>query len=148
MAAAAVQARVAPVVHEARVARAILVVEDERFVNEVTCHALVEQGHSVLWARGAGEARRIFYRHAEQISVIVCDAVLPDGSGVDLAFECRRFSSGLKIVVASGYPPALLASCFQEESGATFLVKPYSTAALSKAMKAVLGEQVGAKHVA
>jgi CheY-like chemotaxis protein len=130
MAAAAVLAR-APVPQAGvRVAKAILVVEDEAFVRNVTCNALAMRGHSVLWASGVVQAKTIFARHSGEIAGLLCDAVLPDGSGMLLARDLRNRSRNLKVVIVSGYPPALLGTARGEGEESIFLEKPYSCATL------------------
>lgn len=138
MAAAAVRVRAPASEGEARVARAVLVVEDEAFVREVTCSVLARETYSVLWARDADEARRIFARHASQIAAVICDAVLPDGNAVALAREFRRQTPRLNIVVASGYPPAMLARELHQEPGVTLLSKPYSSETLIRQLREAL----------
>ena len=135
MAAAAVQVRIQPEELEVRVAKAILVVEDEPFVSHVTCDVLAQHGYSVLWARNSMEAKKIFFRHSEQIAVVLCDAVLPDGNGVMLAQSFRRHAPTLKLILASGYPPWLLPNVFEQRPGERFLSKPYSSAGLIAVVK-------------
>ena len=148
MAAAAVQVRVAANHAEVQVAKAILVVEDEPFVCEITCDVLSRQGYSVLWARNVGEATKIFYRHSGQIAVLLCDAILPDGNGFALVKAFRRQSPALKLIVASGYPPALLANAFRDGPGTRFLTKPYSSVTLMTAVKNLLREGTASEQVA
>ena len=138
MATAAVQVRVQTKQLEVRVSKAILVVEDEPFVSIVTCNVLAQLGFSVLWARNATEAEKIFFRHAGQIAMAICDAVLPDGSGIALGQCFRQRSPALKLIVASGYPPALLVKTFQEQPGVRFLSKAYSSATLTAMVNEVL----------
>jgi DNA-binding NtrC family response regulator len=120
------------------VSKAILVVEDESFVSIVTCSVIAGLGFSVLWARNAAEAKRIFFRHAGQIAMAICDAVLPDGSGIALGQCFRQASPALKLIVASGYPPALLEKTLPEQPGVRFLAKAYSSAALTAMVNQVL----------
>ena len=148
MAAAAVQVCVTANHAEVRVAKAILLVEDEPFVCEITRDVLARQGYSVLWARNASEATRIFHRHSGQIGVLLCDAILPDGNGFALVEAFRRQSPALKLIVASGYPPALLANAFREGPGARFLSKPYSSVTLMAAVDNLLREGTASEQVA
>lgn len=147
MAAAAIQIRISMATAEVRVAKAILVVEDEAFVSRVTCDVLSRQGYSVLWARNASEARKIFLRHSGQIALLLCDAVLPDGNGIALAQDFGREAPALKFIVISGYPPALLAN-LHEKADAVFLAKPYSAATLTAAVRGVVGDEHAAEQVA
>lgn len=139
MAAAAVPARALAPMAEVQVAKAILVVEDEAFVRNVTCNALAMRGYSVLWAGDAAQAKAIFVRHEGEIAGLLCDAVLPDGSGMLLAQELRSRSRKLKVVMVSGYPPAVLGGAYGEDESAIFLQKPYSCASLLAKIEELMG---------
>jgi DNA-binding NtrC family response regulator len=108
----------------------ILVIEDARFVREVTCEILRDAGYRVLHAECAATARKVFRRHGNRIQLLLCDAVLPDSSGALLAQTLRRCSAGLKVVLVSGYPTATLRKYLYQELENEFLAKPYCAAAL------------------
>jgi len=108
----------------------ILVIEDEPFVRDVTCEVLRDAGYAVVQAECAEAGCALFARYEKRIQLLLCDAVLPDSSGIALLQALRRRSPGLKVVLASGYPRGE----FDEDStpsGATeFLAKPYGAASL------------------
>lgn len=113
----------------------ILVIEDERFVCDVTCEILRDAGYRVLRAECAAAARTMFLRGERKIHLLLCDAVLPDGSGVALSQALRQRSPGLKVVMASGYPAVGSGGGHDLEE---FLAKPYDAAALITKVKTVL----------
>jgi CheY-like chemotaxis protein len=116
----------------------ILVIEDAPFVREVTCEILRDAGYRVLQAGCAAAARKVFRRHGNRIQLLLCDAVLPDSSGAQLAQTLRRWSAGLKVVLVSGYPAATLRGYLDQDLENEFLAKPYCAAALvSKVQKAL-----------
>src|SRR6266852_1375474 len=78
----------------------ILVIEDERFVREVTCETLRNAGYRVLQSECAASGREMFLRYGKRIRVLFCDAVLPDSSGVLLSQTLRRLSPGLQVILA------------------------------------------------
>ena len=86
----------------------ILVIEDARFVRDVTCEILRHAGYRVLHAECATAARRVLRRYGKRIHLLLCDAMLPDSSGVLLAQTLRCQSAGLKVVLVSGYPRGAL----------------------------------------
>ena len=127
-----------------RDSRTILVVEDETFVCEVTCDLLRNNGYRVLRAETAADARALFLRHSEDVDLLLCDAVLPDESGMSLAHSLRQSSPRLKLIFASGYPHSELDELTENESGAQFLTKPFSSAALLSKIRVLLNEKVSA----
>ena len=109
----------------------VLVVEDERFVRDVTCETLRQAGYRVVHAECARAARKVFLRYRKQIQLLLCDAVLPDSSGILLAQTLQQLSPRLKVIVASGYPGAgLRPGASDMESANEFLAKPYGAASL------------------
>jgi two-component system, cell cycle sensor histidine kinase and response regulator CckA len=118
----------------------ILVVEDARFVRDVTCGILRANGYRVLRAECALAARRVFRRHGNRIQLLLCDAVLPDSSGVLLVQTLRRMSPGLKVVLVSGYPQRTGQDSRDLESENKFLAKPYDAALLVSTIQMTLQE--------
>jgi DNA-binding NtrC family response regulator len=108
----------------------ILVIEDARFVRDVTCEILRAAGYRVLHAECARTARRVFRRYGNRITLLLCDAVLPDSSGVLLAQTLRLLSASLKVILVSGYPRVTLQGDLDPKLGADFLAKPYCAASL------------------
>jgi DNA-binding response OmpR family regulator len=80
----------------------ILVVEDDGVVGNATCELLCGSGYDVLQAEDAGCAKRLFAESEEEIDLLLCDAVLPDENGVDLAEWLCGISPGLRVVLVSG----------------------------------------------
>jgi DNA-binding NtrC family response regulator len=118
----------------------ILVVEDECFVRDVSCEILRGAGYRVLGAESAVAARRVFLRYGKRIQLMLCDAVLPDTSGVVLSETLRRLSPGLKVILASGYPRTALLEDLDREARDGFLAKPYGAASLVSKVQMALQE--------
>jgi len=109
-------------------------VEDDRFVREAVCEVLRESGFDVIAAESAAAAQTCCFFDAERVDAVLCDAMLPDGSGVEL---CRRLVAkkpALLVILASGYP-LQLAAMLEEEFH--FLGKPYSGELLMAALRFV-----------
>ena len=68
----------------------ILIVEDDRGLNQGITLALEREDTAFLQAHDAGEAREILER--EQVDMALLDVNLPDGSGYDLLKEIRSHS--------------------------------------------------------
>ena len=121
----------------------ILVIENARFVRDVTCEILRYAGYRVLHAECATEARRVFRRYRKRIHLLLCDAVLPDSSGVLLAQTLRRQSADLKVVLVSGYPRGTLQGDLDQKTGNEFLAKPYCAASLVAKVQMALQRRLG-----
>jgi two-component system cell cycle sensor histidine kinase/response regulator CckA len=115
----------------------ILIVEDEAVVCEVTCEVLEQLGYRVLRAPTGAEARKLFALHADDIDLLLCDAILPDENGTSLCQALAHQRPRLKVILTSGYPLREL-SALVEQPKPEFLAKPYSTAALASKVRLLL----------
>jgi len=105
--------------------QAILLVEDEGFVREVTCEVLRAAGHVVWKARTASEAVRVFRKHAARIKLLIVDMMLPDRSGSVLALELEGMGGAFRTILISGYPERALESKLNMLD-CVYLAKPFS----------------------
>ena len=118
--------------------KTVLVVEDETFVREAICELLEQGDYDVLRAENAYRARKLFRNRYQEIDVVLCDAVLPDGNGVFLIKALRQLSSGLKVVLTSGYPLSEAPHQVVNAQEMRLLAKPYSGSALIAMLESAL----------
>lgn len=69
----------------------ILVIEDDDSLNRAVCLKLSKEGYTVYSAASVGEAENQWRLH--EVSLIICDIDLPDGSGLALCAKLRQESS-------------------------------------------------------
>jgi PAS domain S-box-containing protein len=119
-------------------AATVLLVEDEDAVRHVTARILREQGHTVLEARRAGEARTLAQKHAGSIDVLLIDVVMPEISGPKLAQELSASTPGLRVLLMSGYSGGLVQGTMS--AGTPYLEKPFTPSGLAKKLREVLEE--------
>ena len=123
----------------------ILVVEDDDFVRDVTCELLRESGYEVLSAESAAVARFLFSVHCKRLDLLLCDAVLPDENGENLARALRRISRGLRVVLVSGYLVAEGAQGLRRRRATRYLQKPYSASSLMAEIRCALKRNTPSK---
>ncbi len=116
----------------------ILVVEDEDFVREVTCEVLRAADYSVVRARTAPEAIKLFSESAERPNLMIADIVLPGRSGRLLASDLRAMSPELKIIFISGYPENRVHNRTAADPYIFYLPKPFSADMLLQKVRATL----------
>ena len=117
----------------------ILVVEDDPEVLDVTVEMLRGFGYEVLTAPDGPSALAVLRRDAE-IDVLFTDIVMPRGmNGVELAREARRLRPNVRVLLASGYPAAVLAADHgaSDDGEFAFLGKPYRRAELADKLRAL-----------
>jgi two-component system nitrogen regulation response regulator NtrX len=80
----------------------ILVVDDEVGIRELLSEILADEGHQVLLAESAGDARRLRERHRPDL--ILLDIWMPDTDGISLLKEWAASGQlGMPVVMMSGH---------------------------------------------
>lgn len=105
----------------------ILVVDDNRDLADMAEQLLRVHGFEVLVAYSAAEALALLEKETS-VDGLFTDIVMPDMSGLELAFIAEKKYPLMKIVLTSGYTPPALSASYQKPK--LFLQKPYSIDAL------------------
>ena len=80
----------------------ILVVDDEVGIRELLLEILADEGHQVLLAESAGEARRL--RESHRPDLVLLDIWMPDTDGISLLKEWAASGQlGMPVVMMSGH---------------------------------------------
>ncbi len=116
----------------------ILVIEDEEMVLDVTCTMLQNLGYRVLAARSGEEALRIADSHDGQIDLALLDIILPDMGGKDIYPRLLASRPNLRVIVCSGYTLNGPAQEILKQGAQGFIQKPYTMAALSEKLSAII----------
>lgn len=104
---------------------AILLVDDNDDLREVTAELLESLGHRVLPATRAETALQIFERREDEIDLLITEAVFPGMDGIDLADRLRGRKPSLAVLLISTHDNHgdLRQRVARGES--VFLLKPY-----------------------
>lgn len=114
---------------------AIMIVEDDRMLNEGLAFALEKEGYDIIQAYSAGEALTVWY--SLDLHLLILDINLPDRSGIELCKEIRKISEVPVLFLTANDTDQDIVRGFQ--SGADdYIAKPFSMAVLSQRVKAVL----------
>jgi len=107
----------------------ILLLEDNRQVNELVTHALTSQGHVVHSCADLDSARRCLI--AGHVDLLVTDIVLQGALGTDFAIEARIQDPDLPVLFISGYSTIENGPWQTDDAGRSeFLAKPFTVNAL------------------
>jgi CheY-like chemotaxis protein len=108
----------------------VLVVDDEVIIRMGTTVLLRALGYDVVEASGGNEALEIVRARAD-LSAVITDYEMPNGSGLELARAARHLRPGLAIVVATGK------ASVGDELDADWVpvYKPYTTDDLAAALR-------------
>jgi two-component system, cell cycle sensor histidine kinase and response regulator CckA len=111
----------------------ILVIDDEEMVRSLTVRVLKMCGYTVLEAGDGASARQAEAGHNGPIHLALCDLLLPDVGGRELAGQLLAARPDLKVLFTSGQPDDT-----PPAPGTGFLAKPFSPAALAKRVRELL----------
>lgn len=116
----------------------ILLVEDEFTMMNMGRNLLEKLGYNVLAATTPTTALSLAEEHAGEIHLLLCDIVLPEMNGRDLACKIETLQPGLKILFMSGYTPSDMSRQGIVPEKINFIQKPFSMQALAVKVRAVL----------
>lgn len=113
--------------------KSVLLVDDEEAVRKVARMILSRMGgYQVIEASNGVEALQRYEEHAQDISLVVTDCVMPGMSGPELIKHLKALNPQLKIVCMSGYSKTAI------DTSLVFLPKPLTPSSLlSKVQEAI-----------
>jgi PAS domain S-box-containing protein len=82
----------------------LLVVEDDATTRKALADSLRLLGYQVLEAANGREGLTAFERHADQIALVLSDAVMPEMGGQALFQSLRQRDPAVKVVLLTGHP--------------------------------------------
>lgn len=118
----------------------ILVVEDEPAVRALVCDTLRVHGYGVLQAPHGFEAILQARHHVGPIHVLLTDVVMPQMGGRELAKELSSALPDLRVLYMSGYTDDAVFRHGVMTEGVNFLQKPFTTVALLRKIRKILGD--------
>jgi len=127
---------------ETAVGKAILLVEDDAFLQSITSELLVEMGYEVITADDGLEAIEVYERRQKDIGLILMDIMMPRMDGTTAWLRIRELNPHAKVVFASGYDrnrSKLEELGLQDER---FLIKPYNITELCDLIESDLGSNL------
>ena len=113
----------------------ILVADDDSAVREVAVRVLERAGYRVLMAVDGADALAVFDRHADQISLVILDVLMPHIGGYEAYLRMRTQRPGVRVLFCSGYEPDSSHPPLALESGHSVLQKPYAPATLLRIVR-------------
>ncbi len=104
----------------------ILLVEDESAVRKLATKMLERGGYDVLSAGDGREAIEVFKLHADEISLLMLDVVMPNMGGREAYERIAALRPGIPVLFCSGYSADVLEPGFVPGPGMQMIQKPYT----------------------
>ena len=119
----------------------VLLVEDAPQVLEM-CQLMLEKlGYSVLPAATPAKALRLAEEYENDIHLLICDVIMPEMNGVELAGQLVRLRPDIKCLFMSGYTADIIAGQGVLEEGMNFIEKPFTKKALEAKIRRIFNQQ-------
>ncbi|NJN98943.1 MAG: response regulator [Anaerolineales bacterium] len=116
----------------------ILLVEDDQMVRDVTLHMLESLSYRVLTAQDGSEALTLYHNQADEIALVLTDALMPRMDGFALAAALQTAAPELKVILMSGYAGLPEAASELPQNVITQLQKPMNLHQLAQALREAL----------
>ncbi|GAA1299000.1 hypothetical protein GCM10009634_55970 [Saccharothrix xinjiangensis] len=117
---------------------AVLVVEDDEGLREVTERIYVRNGYRVFTAADGDEAVATARSHRGDIHLLLTDVVMPGMLGKEVAEKIQAILPGVPVLYMSGYAQPVLAHQGRLDPGTVLLEKPFTEGELIKKSRQVL----------
>ncbi len=117
----------------------ILLVEDDEIMLGLTRKLLEQHGYRVLDAKDGKAALEVVQSHKGSIDLLLTDVVMRGMSGPELVSRIASSHPTIRTIFMSGYTGELIAQHEQMNRGIPVLEKPFTRAALLKALDTALG---------
>jgi PAS domain S-box-containing protein len=118
----------------------ILVVDDEPMVLTMAERVLTSAGYRVLSTSTPLKAIDVARKHDGPIDLLLCDVLMPERTGYDVARDLLALRPSLKCIFMSGYTGAGGAAPPAAGNGARHLGKPFPPATLLAAVRQALDD--------
>ncbi len=116
----------------------ILLVEDDKAVGEALTDILMMYDYQVLLTTNGQEALSVYNQQAEEIALVISDAIMPLMGGQELHKALRAKDPNIKMLVITGYSRDWCEKKFYEQGGIGWLEKPFSDKQLLTAIRSAL----------
>jgi CheY-like chemotaxis protein len=102
----------------------ILLAEDDRMLMDITTNNLELRGYRVLQARDGAECVKIFKNRADEIDLVILDAIMPKMTGKQAWEVIRSIRPDVKACFVSGYTNAIISGKAAVDYSVPFISKP------------------------
>ena len=124
----------------------ILVVEDDDQVRVFIRTLLRQDGYEVLEAATGAQGLALARTQGSAIDLLICDMLLPELSGYDLAEQVRAQYPHMALLLMTGYVEGDIVERSIGELGAAFLDKPFQPAVLRSKVREAIGRSLSASR--
>lgn len=119
----------------------ILLVDDEPIIKNITETILTSIGCTCITAENGEEASKIFYEQSSTIDLVILDMIMPVMNGPATYSAIRHINPHVKVLLSSGFSDDESVRKLLKKGANGFLMKPYQSSGLIKAIKDIFNEE-------
>jgi PAS domain S-box-containing protein len=116
----------------------ILVAEDDPCVSLLVVRALEARGYQILLARDGREALGLYERHADRVSLLITDVIMPNMGGEKLVTELGTRGHYPRVLFMSGYTDEQFRQLRDREGEVDVLQKPFDVRHLLRRVRSAI----------
>lgn len=120
----------------------LLVADDDEMSRRQLCSVLISGGYSVIEATDGEDAVAKFRQHAQDISLILLDVMMPKMNGKEICEAIRKARPDAKVLFMSSYTEDILFKKGLLAPGSNFVLKPIGPKELLKNVREALDRRV------
>jgi PAS domain S-box-containing protein len=124
----------------------IFLIDDEEMILETGKKLLEALGYQVWIASDGRKAIEIFQERRESIDLVILDMVMPNMGGGEVFDRMKEISSGVKVLLSSGYSLNGEATKILERGCNGFIQKPFDMKQLSQSIRMILNQKGEVHH--
>jgi signal transduction histidine kinase/ActR/RegA family two-component response regulator len=116
----------------------VLVIDDEVVIRDITQQTLTTFGYRVLTASDGAEGVALYAKHAQEISLVLTDMMMPVMDGAATIQVLTRMNPAIRIIVVSGFELTENVAKVTRAGVHDFLAKPYTAQTMLRLVREVL----------
>ena len=114
----------------------ILVVDDEKSIQDFLRLLLEEGGYEVTTASSMEEGRKTFFE--DSFDLVLCDIIMPDGNGLDLLREMKAHNIRSSVIMMTAYTSTKSAIEAMKRGAYDYISKPFDVEELKVVVEKAL----------
>ena len=115
----------------------ILIVEDDRGLNDGLVYDLQEEGYEVCSALTASLALELF--RMQEMDLVLMDITMPEMDGIQALKEIKKIDGGAKVIMCSAMGQQAMVVESIQAGAKDFIGKPFQEDRVLEAVKKVIG---------
>jgi DNA-binding NtrC family response regulator len=125
---------------EPQIAKCVLYIDDDEYVNDVVYQLLSHIGFEVVIANCGFQAIKLLDAQPCRFDIVILDQQLPDINGLDLSQELLKIQSNIPIILCTGFCDLEINDEYRKMGIRKILAKPFKLLELDKIIRKLVDD--------